>query len=225
MRLTDCFMELVAYVAYFLKSVNTKQPQYEQVKADIMRLISECHDKFEKSSFPQDDYDLARFAVFAWIDEVILGSSWEHKKQWQKDLLQRIYFQTTDAGEIFFDRLNTIGPHQKDVREVYFLCMEMGFTGRYCREGDEFLLDQLKISNLKLLTGSSVGIPSLEKTELFPEAYPAEIAEAATGKKGKLFSSLTLFSIGFPVLLYFGLFLIYKFILNNVGENLLGMVP
>jgi len=30
MRLTDCFMDLVAYTAYFLKSVEQKQPPYDR---------------------------------------------------------------------------------------------------------------------------------------------------------------------------------------------------
>lgn len=41
MHLTDCFMDLVAYVAYFLRTVTTKQPPYEQVKADVLRLLTQ----------------------------------------------------------------------------------------------------------------------------------------------------------------------------------------
>ncbi|MBW1834922.1 MAG: DotU family type IV/VI secretion system protein, partial [Deltaproteobacteria bacterium] len=157
MRLTDCFIELVAYAAYFLKTVAKRQPPFDQVKADIQRLISKSQESLNNGSFSQEDYDLARFAIFAWIDEAILNSSWKEKHLWQGEQLQRFYYQTADAGEIFFERLNTLGPHQRDVREVYYLCLAIGFMGRYCHEGDEYLLEQLKTSNLKLLTGSSVG--------------------------------------------------------------------
>ncbi len=224
MRLTECFMELVAYVVYFLRSVKKKQPSFDQVKADIMRLITQSKSIFTQGAFSQDDYDQACFATFAWIDEAIMNSPWEHKNQWLKEQLQRIYYQTADAGEIFFERLNSIGPHQRDVREVYYLCMAMGFTGRYCHAGDEYLLDQLKTSNLKLLTGSSMEIPSLEKTIFFPDAYPHDITEAGFDKK-KPFSSFTLFLIGCPVLLYIGLFVIYRFVLHNVEINIFSMVP
>ena len=80
--------------------------------------------------------------------------------------------KTSDAGELFFERLNAIGPHQRDVREVYYLCLSLGFTGQYCNPGDDFMLEQLRLSNLKLLTGSSMGVPSLDKESLFPDAYP-----------------------------------------------------
>ena len=220
MRLTECFMELVAYIVYFLRSVKKKQPPFEQVKADVMRLITQSKSVCTQGAFSQDDYEQACFAIYAWIDEAVMSSPWEHKNQWLKEQLQRIYYQTADAGEIFFERLNSIGPHQRDVREIYYLCMAMGFTGRYCHAGDEYLLDQLKTSNLKLLTGSSMEIPALEKTTLFPDAYPHDISEAGLDKK-KPFSTFTLVLIGCPVLLYIGLFVIYRFVLHNVGTNIL----
>jgi len=225
MRLTDCFAELVAYVAYFLKTVNTRQPPFDQVKADIQRLISESQHTANDGNFPQEDYDLARFAIFAWVDEAILSSSWKEKSRWQGEQLQRFYYQTTDAGEIFFDRLNAIGPHQRDVREVYYLCLAMGFSGRYCHEGDDFLLDQVKTSNLKLLTGSSMGIPSVEKGDLFPDAYPSDSIEMYQKPGRRLLSTFTLFCIGIPVVLYLFLFMIYWFILGNIGDNLINTVP
>jgi len=221
MRLTDCFMDLVAYVAYFLRTVDNKQTPFDQVKSDIQRLMSETEVFLKEGSFLQDDYDLARFAVCAWVDEALLSSSWSEKGKWQAEQLQRLYYQTTDGGEIFFDRLNALGPHQRDVREVYYLCLAMGFMGRYCNEGDEYLLEQLKTSNLKVLTGSSMGIPSLDQTDLFPEAYPVETAQAAPENANLSLSGFTLLCVGAPVVLFAVLFFIYYFILGNVGETIL----
>ena len=220
MHLTDCFVKLVAYVAYFLRTVATRQPPFDQVKADIQRLVSESEGCLKDRDLSQEDYDLARFAICAWVDEAILSSSWNEKGRWQGEQLQRLYYKTADAGEIFFERLNTLGPHQRDVREVYYLCLAMGFTGRYCHEGDEYLVEQLKTANLKLLTGSSVGLPSLDRRELFPEAYPALSDEVVTRKKRARFSPFILFCLAAPVALYGALFLIYRFVLNNVGENI-----
>ena len=215
-------MELIAYVAYFLKTATAKQPPHAQVKAEIDRLISNSQLICEKGKFSPDDYNLARFAVFAWIDESILSSGWTEKNRWQAEQLQRVYYQTTDAGELFFDRLNTVGLQQRDVREIFYLCLAMGFTGRHCHSGDEFLLDQLKSSNLKLLSGSSAGLPSLERSELFPEAYAADSGTVLPQRTGlPLFTFLCL---GFPVVLYLLLFLIYKFVLSNIGNNLFATV-
>lgn len=221
MRLTDCFSSLVAYVTYFLKSQGKKQLSFAQLQADVQRLLSESESCLQGQHFSQEDFNQARFAICAWIDEAILSSSWEGRTEWQKEQLQRTYYQTTDAGQEFFERLNVLGLQQRDVREVYYLCLAMGFKGQYCHEGDDYLLDQLKTSNLKLLTGSSIGIPSLNKSELFPGAYPAETGMESHGKKGFQFSPFTLLFLAGPVALYGILFVVYRFILNNIGENFL----
>jgi len=220
MRLTDIFMELLAYVAYFNKSVAVKQPSYDQVKADVTRLMSDIEIRVGQATIPPDDFDLARFAVVAWVDETLLSSQWQDKDRWQKESLQRLYYQTADAGELFFDRLNAIGPHQRDVREVYYLCLAMGFKGRFIHEGDDYLLDQLQTSNLKLLTGTSVGIPGLETGNFFPEAYPAQTEVLAPSKAGRYFSKFTLVGLTFPIVLFGALFIIYTFILSHIGDSL-----
>jgi type VI secretion system protein ImpK len=225
MRLTDCFIDLIAYVAYFMKSVDSRQPSFERVKMDVKHLISDSQNCLKIGEFSHEDYDLARFAIFAWIDEIILSSSWNERNRWLGEQLQRIYYNTSDAGEIFFEKLNSLGLHQRDVREVYYLCLALGFTGRYCNPGDELLLEQLKASNLKLLTGSSSAVHLLNTGELFPEAYSSDIPEIKIRKSRWYISSFTFLCLGFPVVLLIVLFVTYRFILSNFGENLLGMIP
>jgi type VI secretion system protein ImpK len=225
MRLTDCFIDLIAYVAYFTRRVDANQPPFEQIQADVLRLLSASQTLMSQGNFPPEDYDLARFAIVAWVDDTIMNSQWSHSDRWQRELLQRDYYKTTDAGELFFERLNQVGPHQRDVREIYYLCLAMGFQGQYCHEGDDFLLDQLKNSNLKLLTGSSLGVPTLDKGDLFPEAYSAEAEMSSTTRRGRRLSPFTWLGLGFPVVLFFGLFVIYSFILNHLVDNLLGKLP
>ncbi len=224
MRLTDCFVDLIAYTAYFIRSVAHKQPPYEQVKADILTALSKSDDCLKRNLFPPEEYDMARFAVCAWVDEVILNSPWQEKDHWKREQLQRLFYRTTDAGEEFFDRLNTVGYHQRDVREVYFLCLALGFMGRYCHPGDEFLLAQVKSSNLKLLMGSSVGPPSLDRAELFPEAYQIGELEPYVQKRRHPLSLVNIIGIVGPVVLFGLLYLIYNFTLNSIMENFFSRV-
>jgi len=224
MHLSDCFMETMAYVTYLLKSVESKQPAYEEVKSNIRRLLTESESFVSRGLFTREDYDQGRFAICAWVDEAILSSAWNQKSFWLKDQLQRLYYNTTDAGEEFFDRLAAIGLHQREVREVYYLCLALGFIGKYCHRNEEYQLEQIKTSNLKLLLGSSVGLPSLERADLFPEAYPSGTTE--TGKQKVRVGShiVTAICLAAPVLLFCILYLIYRFTLNGVSENFLRMV-
>lgn len=224
MHLSDCFMDTMAYVTYLLKTVEAKQPAYDEVKSTIRRLLAESELHVGKGVFTRDDYDQARFAICAWVDEAILSSAWNQKSFWLKDQLQRLHYNTTAAGEEFFDRLSAIGLHQREVREVFYLCLALGFTGRYCHKNDEYQLEQIKTSNLKLLLGSSVGLPSLERTDLFPEAYPNNTAEIGKQKIRVGSRAVSAVCLIGPVLLFGILFVIYRFTLGGISENFLRMV-
>ncbi len=224
MRLADCFTDMMTYTTMLHQKSGLKGISFDQASAHLDRLIRDSESLSGKCGATREEYDLARFAVFAWIDETIMVGSWEGKGQWQGEQLQRKYFQTSDAGELFFQRLNTIGPHQNHVREVYYICLALGFTGQYHKQGDEMLLAQLKLSNLKLLTGSSMDLPALDQLKLFPDAYVKD-QETSTSPSQKRFSLMTATAFLAPVCLYGVLFLIYKFVLHNVGKILISRIP
>jgi type VI secretion system protein ImpK len=226
MRLLDCFIELIAYMAYFKKIVVSGQPEFNQVKADIDQLITKSQNHPHRNRYSPTDFDLAQFAVFAWIDEMLLDSPWQAKNRWQGEQLQRLYYQTVDAGELFFDKLNALEPGQMEVREVYYLCLALGFSGRFCNPGDGILLEQLKTSNLRLIAGSQLDIASLAGSSLFSGAYQAaDSLQHIEKSSGRRFPIEIIAGLGIPALLYGLLFLIYHFILDNVGQNFISMVP
>ena len=72
MRLSDCFMELIAYTALVVRDAAQAQLPYEQVRSNIHQLISQSEAESQQGRFAPEDFNLARFAVFAWIDETIL---------------------------------------------------------------------------------------------------------------------------------------------------------
>ena len=136
------------------------------------------------------------------------------------ELLQQQYYKTTDADKIFFETLKILEPQQKDVREIYYLCLALGFMGRYRQENDRYQLNQLKKTNLQLLLGASKETSSLETDVFFPEAYPVEAEATTPSKAGRRFSKFTLIGFAVPVVLFVGLFVIYTFILGHLGDSL-----
>ena len=223
MRLSDCFMEILAYTTAV--AGGGQAAPYDQVRNTLGQLITQSEACMARGSFSREEFDLARFAVFAWVDETLLASAWEGRQQWQREQLQRVHFQTADAGELFFERLNGIGPHQQHVREVYYLCLALGFSGQYCNAGDDFMLEQLRSQNLKLLTGSSMGIPSMDNQTLFPDAYPKGESDGPPTAPGKArWPAYAIICTVAPVALYGILFLVYRFILGNIGDNLIRTV-
>ena len=220
MKLVDCFVELIAYVSYFIKSLPAEQPGYDRVRTDIVNLIQGSHPGGSETHINPEDFQSAQFAVFAWIDESILASAWQEKLQWQGDQLQRAFFKTVNAGELFFEKLNDLQPHQSDVREVYYLCLSMGFSGRYCNPGDDFLLAQLRSSNLRLLGNNIDSLSAYVELKLFPDGYHDDSTTELSSER-KSFQLGTVLLAASPPLLMGLLYGIYRFSLNSVGENLI----
>ncbi len=224
MRLTDHFMDTIAYVVYLVKTAAAKQPRFEQVQADILRLLSLSQECLQKGECTPEEYEQARFMICAWADESILGSPWQHRDQWQKEQLQRRFYGTFEAGEEVFERLNTIGYQQNNVREVYYLCLALGFKGKFIRPEDDVLLEQMKTSNLRLLLGSSTGLPSLDKGNLFPESFPSDSGAIARDRKRFRFTAFTIVALATPLVLFALLFMVYHFALKGIAEQYLKAV-
>jgi type VI secretion system protein ImpK len=223
--LADGFAELMSYVLAFRQTATQRQPVYEEVRAEILRLLKKSEAVVNGGQCSLKEYTEARYALCAWIDESILSSSWTHKNRWRPERLERMYYLSADAGETFYSRLKSLEAPEQGVREIYTLCLAFGFKGRYCASDDAFALDQIKDRNIKLLynsAGDSPTISDMEKNFLFPEAYP-EAGKAAPRPISGTSWHWSLPLAG-PLAALVTLFLIYRFTLDHIGLNLLKAV-
>jgi type VI secretion system protein ImpK len=89
-----------------------------------------------KRGYNADAIQLAVFAVVAFLDESILNSRNPLFADWPRKPLQEELFGTHMAGEVFFQNLQkllgqTDSQELADLLEVYYLCVLLGFAGRY----------------------------------------------------------------------------------------------
>ena len=214
MRLIDCFMPLIVYVIHTVRHVRERQPDFETVKNNIDQLLLQTSKFKERAHFSDQEYNFAHLSVCIWIDEALLNSAWEQKRLWQRELLQRRFFNITDGGQEFFQQLDKIGHEDRDVREVAYYCLTLGLAGRYVEKGDGAILDHLKTSNLKRLYGSSAGEPTLENRLLFPEAYQKQALEPQPKKHPISWRMAPMLAGLLPVGLFVGLMFFYKYLLK-----------
>ena len=76
------------------------------------------------------------FAMVAFLDEVILTSKDPARDEWASKPLQEELFGISTAGEIFFARIEKLLQRNDtlelaDMLEVYYLCVLLGFEGKY----------------------------------------------------------------------------------------------
>jgi type VI secretion system protein ImpK len=171
LRLIDCFTGLIAYTAFSMKGAEQNQLSFDRFKEDVDRLLTYSEDLSRKQDFSGEDYDMARFAVCAWVDESVLCSAWEGREQWEHQQLQRVHYDTTNAGEEFFERLEQIEPENKGLLEVYSTCLSLGFAGRYYAVKSRLDLEETGKQVLEESIKEVVDPFGEEDDKLFPSAY------------------------------------------------------
>jgi type VI secretion system protein ImpK len=115
---------------YLAKSIDNA----EVLRRKIMDLFDDLERKAKRAHIETERVHDAKFALVAFIDEVIAASEWEQKDLWLANPLQLELFNRNDAGEEFFARLDQLRKRPQanaDILEVYYLCMALGFKGKY----------------------------------------------------------------------------------------------
>lgn len=172
MQLVDSFISIILYVRNFSRNTTGDTPAYAEVRADLMRLFDESHAEAVSQGYSEQDYTTAKTAVVAYVDEIILCSSWRDRDEWKKQPLQRTYFDTTNLGDEFYEilsRLNKFGP-DREIREVYSLSLGLGFKGKYFDLAERHKYEEVKNFNLGVLLNDEAK-KNIDSTILFPEAY------------------------------------------------------
>lgn len=114
----------------------------ESLRARLHQLFQSADEQGRAAGFTQEALGQARYAVAAFIDEMLINSRWTHKDEWAARPLQYDFFGEFVAGEGFFKRLEQIRggiPVNADLLELYTYCLMLGFEGQYKLENREKL--------------------------------------------------------------------------------------
>ncbi len=219
MQLSDCFMGLMAYTTYICQGRMNNPPSYEETRRRFDDLIQQARQCCQDACFDEDDWQGALFAVCAWIDETILCSEWPERGRWQEDQLQRLHFQTMNAGEEFFIRLAELDPEATAIREVYAYCLALGFKGRYFLPEDDKKLVEIQKANL-LLVKDNLDMSVTEK--LFPDGYSGTTGEVKRKRWRRGLSFYTLIIMLISLIGVIALFSVYKALLLSLNQSSFG---
>lgn len=106
----------------------------ESVEKSFVMLERRC---FECQLAPEITRDI-KFAMAAFSDEVVLNSRWQKKYEWMAKPLAIEFFGDSAIGQNFFIRLNDLRAEtepNRDVLQLYFTVLMLGFQGKYRLEG------------------------------------------------------------------------------------------
>jgi type VI secretion system protein ImpK len=213
--LREIFTDLIAFVIFFKSSCDKQPPDQNELREKILALAIAQEERVKAAGISADSFREARFAVFSWVDEMILTSTWPHRTRWQHLMLS--YYKTFNAGEDFFARLQNLPPHANDVREIYYLCLSLGFLGQYAFADGPSEVKKLKQALYNQLSGKQGDIRR-NYGLLFPEAYQKAVTAARAPDRAKFFWYVVALST--PVVL----FIVYFALLRYQADQLIAKI-
>ena len=124
----------------------------ESFRTRMKQALREIASTAARKGYSAEDVQEADFAIVAFLDETILTAQDGSASEWAgKSLGEELYNQRS-AGELFFKRLETLRANRDsqdlaEVLEVYYLCLLLGYEGKFA--GDSKAELQLLMSNLR----------------------------------------------------------------------------
>jgi len=132
LTLFELARELFTYLVRFReKAPSTSAPSLPEVRRDLLGIFARMDNQAKRDSILQGPYRQVHYALVALADEVVLTSGWEHAPAWRQALLEERFYNSQHAGSHFFELARNLDQAPQDVVAVFYLCLALGFSGRY----------------------------------------------------------------------------------------------
>ncbi len=137
-----------------------------ELRPAILRLLNEVEQRGATLRYSDRQVKALKFALAAFVDETMMSTNFPLREEWERFPLQLEIFGEHLAGVKFFDTLEEMLKNietEADVVEVYYICMLLGFKGKY----KVYMEDQLQ-SLIERTSAELRRVGRLQETELSP---------------------------------------------------------
>ncbi len=153
---------------------------FQAVRSRLTQAFGRVESTVSAGGYTAEDVRLARYALTAFVDEMIARSGWVGKAEWALNPLSLVEFNDNNAGDGFFIKLEEIrrqAEAKPELLEVYFTCLALGFEGKYA------LADRQERHRLIKDVGQELERVRPGATELSPHwRSPEQLAELVGGQ-------------------------------------------
>jgi len=105
-----------------------KSPSPQEARLRIVAMF----DQAQAMVGARPDWTLARYALAAWIDEMLVDAPWDGREWWSNNVLEVELFSTRLCYEQFFVQASQATMlDRRDALEVFYVCVVLGFRGMY----------------------------------------------------------------------------------------------
>lgn len=105
-----------------------RTPRPDDVNARVRALIDQAENRLGR----REDWDLAKYALAAWVDDLLIEAPWDGRSWWEENRLEFQMFRTSEAFTEFYLQAGRATEFpRKDALEVFYICVVLGFRGLY----------------------------------------------------------------------------------------------
>lgn len=189
------------------------------LRPKIVSMLNDFEKRAERYRYNPKVTQVAKFGLAAFVDEAVLTNNFPLRQEWEKNPLQLEYFREQLAGEKFFDKLDAMLNQieiTQDAVEVYYICMLLGFKGKYAiYEKEKLLAIMQKTAN------ALVKIGKIRPVELSPNWLVSDQPAPPAERKMPVWAKLTAFAgLGVAIIIYLAMFFATSKFLNDAVQTL-----
>jgi type VI secretion system protein ImpK len=112
----------------------TSHPDPAGLHRQLLARVKEFETAAQASGVPQQKVIAARYVLCTFIDEVAAATPWGTSGTWAEHNLLQEFHDERDGGEKAFKLLERLGEDvaaNSDLLELFYVCIALGFEGRY----------------------------------------------------------------------------------------------
>lgn len=194
-------------------------PPSNDLRPKIASMLQDFEKRAERYRFNPKIVQVAKFALAAFVDETVLTNNFQMKGEWERYPLQLEYFREQLAGEKFFEKLEAMLRQietTEDAVEIYYICMLLGFKGKYGVYEKEKLL-----STMQQTANALVKVGKIRPSELSPHWLANDQPEPPKKRGMPVWAKISaLAGLGLAVIVYLVMFLLSQKFLDDAMRNL-----
>lgn len=189
------------------------------LRPTIVGHLQEFEERAAKHRISDKIVQVAKFGLAAFVDEVFLTSNFPLKEDWERYPLQLEFFGEQLAGNKFYDKLEAMLKQidvTADAVEIYYVCLLLGFKGKYAvYEQDKLLSTMQRTADALVKSGK------IKQVELSPHWLVQDQPVAPERKGMPAWAKIAAFGgLGFAVVVYLVMFLLSSKFLDDAMQRL-----
>jgi type VI secretion system protein ImpK len=132
-------------------------PDMAGLRRQLIAEVRGFEERAQQAGVSTDQIAAARYALCSTLDEAILSTPWGAQTDWASQPLLVVFHRETWGGEKFFqmvDRTRSEPQRYAGLLEVFYLCLSVGFAGKFAIDPQGSLqLERLQHELYELLRG------------------------------------------------------------------------